>query len=47
MKPYRQAFSKAIPREHWRAVFYENARKVFKMQGLPAAEQLPPAETCK
>lgn len=28
--PYLKAFKKAIPREHWRKVFYENAARVFQ-----------------
>jgi uncharacterized protein len=34
MKPYIEAFKKAIPREHWRAVFYENAKNVFRFPDL-------------
>jgi hypothetical protein len=30
MKPYVDAYKRAIPREHWRAVFYDNAARVFK-----------------
>lgn len=29
MKPYLEAYKKAIPKEHWNKVFYENALKVF------------------
>lgn len=29
MGPYLDAFKRAIPREHWDAVFYENARRVY------------------
>lgn len=34
IKPYLEAFKKAIPEEHWKAVFYENAMRVFKVPGL-------------
>lgn len=30
MKQYLEAFKKAIPREHWQAVFHDNAVRVFK-----------------
>ena len=30
MKPYIEAVKKAIPREHWNDVFYNNAKMVFK-----------------
>lgn len=30
MKPYIEAYKKAIPREYWCDVFYNNAKKVFK-----------------
>lgn len=36
MGPYVEAIKKAIPREHWDAVFYKNAQRVFKIPGLPA-----------
>jgi hypothetical protein len=29
---YVKAFKHAIPREHWQAVFYDNARRVFKLK---------------
>jgi predicted TIM-barrel fold metal-dependent hydrolase len=28
-----EAFKRAIPREYWRAVFRENAVRVFKLKG--------------
>lgn len=31
---YVRAFQRAIPREHWQAVFHDNAVKVFKFKGL-------------
>jgi uncharacterized protein len=31
--PYVEAFKAAIPREHWRAVFHDNAARVFKIGG--------------
>jgi hypothetical protein len=31
IKPYVEAYKRAIPREHWRAVFHDNAARVFKM----------------
>jgi hypothetical protein len=30
MKPYVEAYRRAIPKEHWRAVFHDNAVRVFK-----------------
>jgi hypothetical protein len=30
--PYLQAFKRAIPKEHWRAVFHDNAARVFGFQ---------------
>jgi len=30
--PYVEAFKRAIPREHWNAVFHDNAVRVFKLQ---------------
>jgi len=32
IKPYVAAFKKAIPKEHWQAVFHDNAAKVFKLK---------------
>jgi len=29
MEPYLRAFAKAIPREHWQAVFHDNAARVY------------------
>ncbi|MBX3041431.1 MAG: amidohydrolase family protein [Bdellovibrionaceae bacterium] len=34
MKNYLEAYKKAIPREHWCEVFFENAVKVFRMKDL-------------
>lgn len=34
IKPYLEAFKRAIPREHWNDVFYNNAIRVFKIPGL-------------
>lgn len=31
MKPYVDAYKRAIPKEHWRAVFHDNAARVFKI----------------
>ena len=31
IKPYVEAFKRAIPREHWQAVFHDNAVRVFKL----------------
>jgi uncharacterized protein len=31
MKPYVEAYKRAIPREHWKAVFHDNAARVFKL----------------
>ena len=33
MKPYVEAYKKAIPKEHWKAVFHDNAVRVFKFPG--------------
>ncbi|HEX5964417.1 MAG TPA: amidohydrolase family protein [Pyrinomonadaceae bacterium] len=33
MKPYLEAYKKAIPQEHWKAVFHDNAVRVFKFPG--------------
>lgn len=33
MRPYLEAYKKAIPREHWKAVFHDNAVRVFKLRG--------------
>ncbi len=30
--PYIEAFKRAIPKEHWRAVFHDNAVEVFKLK---------------
>ena len=30
-KPYIEAIKRAIPEQHWRAVFYDNAKRVFKL----------------
>jgi len=32
MKPYLEAFKRAIPKEHWQAVFHDNAARVFKLK---------------
>jgi predicted TIM-barrel fold metal-dependent hydrolase len=32
MKPYVEAYKRAIPKEHWKAVFHDNAVRVFKLQ---------------
>jgi hypothetical protein len=34
MKDYFEAYKRAIPREHWCKVFYENAVKVFRLKEL-------------
>ena len=36
VKPYIQAVMKAIPSEHWDAVFYKNAADLFKLDKLPS-----------
>ena len=33
MKPYVEAYKAAIPKEHWQAVFHDNAVRVFKFPG--------------
>lgn len=37
MKPYVEAYKRAIPKEHWRAVFHDNAARVFKFRGSTTA----------
>lgn len=32
MKPYVEAYKRAIPKEHWKAVFHDNAVRVFKFK---------------
>jgi uncharacterized protein len=32
IKPYVDAYKRAIPQEHWKAVFHDNAVRVFKLQ---------------
>jgi predicted TIM-barrel fold metal-dependent hydrolase len=32
MKPYVEAYKRAIPKEHWKAVFHDNAVRVFKLR---------------
>ncbi len=31
VKPYLEAYKRAVPKEHWQAVFHDNAVKVFKI----------------
>jgi predicted TIM-barrel fold metal-dependent hydrolase len=38
MKSYIWAVKRAIPRDHWKDVFYNNAQAVFKIPGLPEKE---------
>ena len=35
MKSYVEAYKRAIPREHWQAVFHDNAVRVFKFPAQP------------
>jgi len=35
MKPYVEAYKRAIPPEHWKAVFHDNAVRVFKFPSKP------------
>ena len=37
MKPYVEAYKRAIPMEHWNAVFHDNAVRVFKFNGRRGA----------
>lgn len=39
MKAYLEAYKRAIPQEHWQAVFYGNAARVFKFKHLPGQGQ--------
>jgi predicted TIM-barrel fold metal-dependent hydrolase len=32
MKPYLEAYKRAVPKEHWQAVFHDNAAKLFKIK---------------
>jgi predicted TIM-barrel fold metal-dependent hydrolase len=32
MSSYIEAFKRAIPKEHWQAVFHDNAAAVFKLK---------------
>ena len=32
IKPYADVFKRAIPKEHWKAVFHDNAVRVFKLK---------------
>jgi len=34
MKDYLDAFKLAIPKEHWQAVFHDNAVRIYKMKGV-------------
>ena len=36
---YARAFKKAIPKEHWKAVFHDNAARVFKLKPAPGPLQ--------
>jgi hypothetical protein len=36
MKDYVDVFKRAIPKEHWRAVFHDNAVRIFKLDKKPA-----------
>jgi len=35
IKPYLEAYKRAIPKEHWKAVFHDNAVRVFKFPAKP------------
>lgn len=35
IKPYVEAYKRAIPSEHWKAVFHDNAARVFKFPARP------------
>jgi hypothetical protein len=35
IKPYVEAYKSAIPREHWKAVFHDNAVRVFRLPPKP------------
>jgi len=39
IKDYLEAYKKAIPREHWKAVFHDNAVRIFKK--LPKRTKMP------
>lgn len=39
MKPYVNAYKRAIPKEHWKAVFHDNAVRVFKLPASEPADQ--------
>lgn len=38
MKPYLEAYKSAIPKEHWKAVFHDNAVRVFRFPGWKELE---------
>jgi uncharacterized protein len=35
IKPYVEAYKRAIPQEHWKAVFHDNAARLFKFPTRP------------
>jgi predicted TIM-barrel fold metal-dependent hydrolase len=40
MKPYVESYKSAIPKEHWRAVFHDNAVRVFKFPARQESKML-------
>ena len=38
IRPYLEAYKRAIPKEHWRAVFHDNAVRVFKFKPTSAVD---------
>ncbi len=39
VKDYLEVYKRAIPREHWKAVFHDNARRIFKK--MPVRKKAP------
>lgn len=39
MAEYAEAFRRAVPPKHWRAVFHDNAARVFKLPGAPGEKR--------
>ncbi len=43
MKSYAEAYQRAIPREHWPAVFHDNAVRVFRLERARGASRAQPS----
>ena len=42
IKPYVEAYKRAIPKEHWNAVFHDNAVRLFKLSGTQSTQAQKP-----